>query len=85
MPLGYLAYRSGWFPKALGVLLVAGGACYLVDLLAAFLAPDLARSIHPVIVIPCTLAEFWMIGYLLVIGAKTVQHVHPDDRVLAEA
>src|SRR5450755_894576 len=31
VPLGYLAYKSGWFPKALGVMLVVGGGCYLVD------------------------------------------------------
>ena len=30
VPLGYLAYKSGMFPKALGVLLIVGGACYLV-------------------------------------------------------
>ena len=26
VPLGYLAYKSGWFPKALGVLLVVGAS-----------------------------------------------------------
>src|SRR3984893_3130884 len=31
-PLGYLAYRSGWFPKALAVLLVAASVSYVVDL-----------------------------------------------------
>src|SRR5205807_1623286 len=25
VPLGYLAYKSGWFPKALGVVLIVGG------------------------------------------------------------
>jgi hypothetical protein len=29
MPLGYLAYRSGMFPKALGVVLIVAGVCYL--------------------------------------------------------
>jgi Domain of unknown function (DUF4386) len=27
MPLGYLAYKSRWFPKALGAVLILGGAC----------------------------------------------------------
>jgi uncharacterized protein DUF4386 len=44
-PLGYLAYRSGWFSKASGVVLVAASASYLVDLLAAFLFPDLGKAI----------------------------------------
>src|SRR5713226_8043173 len=47
VPLGYLAYKSaGWFPKWLGVLLVVGGVCYLVDLLALFLVPDFGQIIH---------------------------------------
>jgi hypothetical protein len=87
-PLGYLAYKSGWFPKALGVLLVVGSACYLVDLLAAFLAPDLGQKIHAFIVIPCAIAEVWMVGYLLAVGVKTqkiVKTVEPDERILATA
>ncbi len=47
VPLGYLAFKSGWFAKWLGVVLVAGGVCYLVDLLAAFLAPTWARRSTP--------------------------------------
>ncbi len=53
VPLGYLAYKSaGWFPKWLGVLLIVGGVCYLVDLLAQFLVPDFGQEIHTFIVIP---------------------------------
>ena len=36
IPLGYLAYTSGLFPRALGVVLVVGGSAYLVDLTLAF-------------------------------------------------
>jgi len=36
VPLGYLAYTSGMFPEALGVVLIVGGLAYLVDMLAAF-------------------------------------------------
>jgi Domain of unknown function (DUF4386) len=50
--LADLAHTSGWFPKALCALLVAGGACSLVDLLAAILVPDVAQTIHPFVVIP---------------------------------
>jgi hypothetical protein len=70
-PLGYLAYRSGWFPKALGVVLVAACACYLVDLLAAFLVPDLGKAIHGFVIILPAIAEPAMVLYLLVIGVKT--------------
>src|SRR3979411_331481 len=69
-PLGYLAYRSGWFPKALGVVLIAAGACYLVDAFAAFLVPDFAKAIHGYITIPSIIAEVWTLVYLLLIGVK---------------
>jgi hypothetical protein len=81
-PLGYLVYKSGLFPKALGVVLVAASVCYLVDLLAAFLVPDFGMQIHPFIVIVPAIAEIWMVLYLLVVGVRTVQ---PDKEILAAA
>ena len=69
-PMGYLAYKSGMFPKALGVLLIAACACYLVDMLALFLVPDFGESVSPYLVIPPIIAEVWMVGYLLVKGVK---------------
>src|ERR1700704_5927945 len=65
-PLGDLAYRSGMFPQALGVGLIAGGVCYLVDLLLAFLMPDfsLAPQLHAFVVVPTTaIAEVSMVIY----------------------
>ena len=73
VPLGYLAYRSGWFPKALGVGLMVGAAGYLVDTLAAFLVPDVGRAIHGYVTIPSAIAEIWTVGYLLVIGVKATK------------
>lgn len=77
VPLGYLAYRSGMFPKALGVLLIVGGACYLVGTLAAFLIPSSGQTINAVITIPSAIAEICMVVYLLVIGVKTVEPETP--------
>jgi hypothetical protein len=65
VPLGYLAYKSGMFPKILGVVLVVAGAFYLVDMLAAFLMPDFGKQIHVLLAIPPAIAEIWMLGYLL--------------------
>jgi hypothetical protein len=70
-PLGYLAYRSGLFPKALGVVLVAATVCYLVDLFAAFLLPDVASKIHMFVIIIPAIAEIWMVLYLLVVGVRS--------------
>lgn len=72
-PLGYLAYKSRLFPKALGVVLVAATVCYLVDLIAGFLVPDFGKQIHSFIVIVPAIAEIWMVLYLLVVGVRTVK------------
>ena len=82
VPLGYLADKSGMFPKALGVSLIVGGACYLVGLVAVFLVPDFGEKINSFITIPCTVAEVWMLGYLLVFGVRSVK---PAERILAAA
>ncbi len=78
-PMGYLAYRSGWFPKALGVTLVVGAGCYLVNTLAAVLVPDIGKATSGYVTIPSIIAEVWMLGYLLVIGVKVTK---PAKRIL---
>ncbi|MEQ1768913.1 MAG: DUF4386 domain-containing protein [Devosia sp.] len=69
-PLGYLTLRSGRFTRPLGFVLILGAACYLVDVLTAFLAPSLASAIHGYVVIPCAVAEIWMVLYLLIFGIR---------------
>jgi hypothetical protein len=66
--LGYLAYKSGIFLKALGVLLVVGGVSYLLDLLVALLLTDLFRQIHTLFAIASAIAEIGMVVSLLWIG-----------------
>lgn len=80
VPLGYLAYKSGMFPKALGIVLVMAGVSYLVDMLAAFVVPDFGKQIHGFLAIPPTIAEVWMLGYLLVKGVKTPAQGTPTVR-----
>jgi hypothetical protein len=70
------------FPKALGVALVVGAACYIVGMLAVFLIPDSGEKINAFITIPSAIAEISMVLYLLVIGVKTPK---PVARVLAAA
>jgi hypothetical protein len=82
VPLGMLAYRSKLFPKWLGVLLVTGGICYLVDLLAAFLVPDTALKIHSAVVIPSAIAEISMVLYLLIVGVRVPK---PGRRAVVRA
>ena len=65
------------------MLLVVAAGCYLVDVLTAFLAPDLNQLIHGFIVIPCIVAEIWIAGYLLMIGVNTNKIVKPAAPILA--
>jgi Domain of unknown function (DUF4386) len=70
LPLGYLVLRSGWFPSAIGVLLIAGCFGYLVETFAMFLAPHVGEAIGEVVVIPGAIGEFWFVAYLLVKGSR---------------
>jgi hypothetical protein len=82
-PLGYLVYKSGLFPKALGVVLIVGAVCYIVDLLALFLFPDFGQKVHTFVVIPSAVAEISMVLYLLVIGVKTRTHTQAEGLLAA--
>jgi hypothetical protein len=81
LPLGYLVLGSGWFPKALGVLLIAGCFGYLVDLFAQFLAPGVAESIELLVVAPAAVGELSFIAWLLVKGVPVPEP--PPVRALA--
>ena len=70
VPLGYLAFKSGMFPKVLGIVLVVGGIGYLFDTLAAFVAPELTAIIHPVAALLGLVAEVSLLAYLLVKGVR---------------
>jgi hypothetical protein len=81
VPFGYLAYKSGMFPKVLGIALIVGGACYLVGMVAVFLVPDFGEKINTLITIPSAIAEVSMLLYLLVVGVKTTKPT--TERILA--
>jgi hypothetical protein len=86
VPMGYLAFRSGMLPKALGSVLIVAGGCYLVDMAAQFLVPDFDAQIHTfVAVIPTTFAEVWMVLYLLVRGVRAPTQPTPTPNAAAPA
>ncbi|WP_018352607.1 DUF4386 domain-containing protein [Longispora albida] len=65
-PLGYLAYRSGFFPKTLGVVLGIGCLGYLTDMYTRFLVPGIGAEVSPFAIVPAAVAELWLLGYVLV-------------------
>ena len=65
---GYLVFKSGYFPKVIGGLMQAAGACYLVACWAALFAPALANSILPAMLLPCLVGELGWCLWMLVKG-----------------
>lgn len=47
---GYLIFRSGYFPKTIGVLLMIGAVSYLINSFTLFLDPALANMVFPILV-----------------------------------
>ena len=68
------------FPRGLGILLVVGGACYLVGLLAVFLVPDVGETINGFVTIPSAIAEISMVLYLLIKGVRSSPIVQVIER-----
>jgi hypothetical protein len=77
LPLGYLVYKSGFFPRTLGAVLMAGAFSYLAELLVGFLFPDLAESFLLAIAMPAALAEMTFVLWLLARGVSTRQRLQP--------
>jgi hypothetical protein len=67
VPMGWCVLRSGWMPRPLGWILVAGGVGYVLSAFWTYLVPD-GDVVAGVLTVPATVGEFWMIGYLLVRG-----------------
>lgn len=73
LPLGYLVYRSGYFPKVVGILLAVGCFGYLIDTFTHFLAPGIAESISAIVLMPAAIGELSFVAYLLVKGVRVPQ------------
>lgn len=70
---GYLIFRSGYFPRLLGVLLQMAGAGYLVACTAALFAPALAAVLLPGILLLPLVGELSFCLWLLLKGVNRAQ------------
>ncbi len=70
---GYLIFKSGYFPKTLGILMVICGICYIANSFAWFLAPAIAGGLFPAILLPCLVAEASLCLWLMVKGVRLEQ------------
>jgi hypothetical protein len=75
-PLGYLVYRSGVLPRALGVLLVADGVAVLVWFSQALLLPAHHAITYPGLVVSFV-AEVGLAFWLLVRGVRVSASATP--------
>jgi hypothetical protein len=68
--IGYLIFKSGYFPKAVGVLMQIAGLGYLTNSFALVLAPKFADRIFAVIAGPAFVGEASLCLWLLVKGVN---------------
>lgn len=66
----WLIYRSGYFPKVLGLLMGLAGLSYLVNSFALLLAPAFAASIFPAVLVPAFVGELSFCLWLIVKGVN---------------
>jgi hypothetical protein len=79
---GYLVYQSGFFPKALGIILVVGCGSYLVDVAGTYLSAGFTWSLSTYPATLAGLAELLFLLWLLIVGAKVPRR---DEYVQATA
>ena len=70
---GYLIFKSGYFPKSLGLLLLIAGLSYLINSIALLLAPSFAAAIFPGILVPALIGELFFALWLIVKGVNMAQ------------
>ncbi len=67
---GYLIYKSGYFPRVLGILMQIAGLCYLTNSFALILVPKLASNLFPIILMPCLIAELSLCLWMIIKGVN---------------
>lgn len=72
LPLGWLAFRSRRLPRVLAILLLLGGAGYLVKIFGGLLVPDFQGSALPgYVTMPAALGEIGTCLWLVVFGLRS--------------
>lgn len=69
IPMGYLVLKSRTMPRALGIVIIAGGIGYIVATYVGFLFPGAASTADSLTWV-AAIGEFWIIGYLLTKGLR---------------
>jgi hypothetical protein len=72
IPAGYLVYKSGYFPRILGILVIIAGFGILIEGLQYFLLPDYEVISYPGSAM-AAIGEFAFCGWLLIKGVDLEQ------------
>lgn len=68
--LSFLFYRSSYFPKLLGIMLLPAGISYLADCFTNFIAPEYAGVSEMMVVATAVITELAICAWLLIRGVK---------------
>ena len=71
--MGYVNFRSGYLPRALGILLQLAGLCYLINSFALLLTPDFQDRIFPAILVPAFIGELYLAVWLTLKGVDVAK------------
>jgi hypothetical protein len=71
IPFGMLVYESKFIPKVFGVLLIAGGVAYLIDVTAFILLPAFQAQTNILVAVTSTIAEIGILLWLLIKGTRS--------------
>jgi len=69
-PMGYIVIKSKRMPIWLGRVIFLGGIGYLISTIISYMGIDFPYN--RILILPATVGEFWMIGYLLIFGIRQV-------------
>jgi len=70
LPFGWLVFKSGFFPKILGILLILAGFGYVVSSFTYLLFPHYGEIVSSYASMPEAIGELSMVLWLLIKGVK---------------
>ena len=73
LPFGLLVYKSGFIPRVFGILLIIGGAAYIIESLTRILLPNYSAFVSQYTIVFYTIGELSIVFWLLIKGAKVQQ------------
>ena len=74
---GFLIFKSGYFPKTIGILMLIAGICYLTNSFTLFLAPQFANI---ALLMPCLIAELTFSLWLIFKGVNLTAWKNAIDK-----